>query len=257
MSESDRRKRISGVAIVTSAIAVAAIAAVSVVLLNRNAEQPPVTLPEFARLADAPDASLHGTVAYFSKDSGCVRAVEAAGAPAQDVLCIDDTEGLYGPALEFLADGRLAITLMEGSPGAGTVAWQKVADLGTGAVADTPAADLPASAEEALGTSAIPDNRGLRITTQDDRIEIIVYGSGAQRYVYAENGPPGYHLGFDPIWSPDGEWFVIDEGRLLIVTIAHPPTAHILADDPGWIGPASGPGFPVIAFTSDDLLTGG
>jgi len=37
--------------------------------------------PEFASLADAPDPSLSGTVAYFDDESLCVRVVAAAGQP--------------------------------------------------------------------------------------------------------------------------------------------------------------------------------
>ncbi|MBU1866843.1 MAG: hypothetical protein KKE89_10540 [Actinobacteria bacterium] len=257
MQATDRRKRIVGIVTLIAMAAAVMIAGVTTVLLTRSAEQPPVTLPEFASLADAPDSDLHGTVAYYSTESGCVRVVPVSGAPVADLVCLHEPEGRYGPALMFRPDGRLAITMMEGSPATGTVAWQKVVDPGTGIVEDTPAAGLPASVEEALATYPVPSTRGLRSTSQDDRIEITVYGLGAQRYVYAENGPPGYHLAYDPIWSPDGEWILIDDTRLLVVTVSHPPITRILAADPGWIGPASGTGFPVIAFTPDDLPIGG
>ena len=46
--------------------------------------------PDFASLAQQPDSSLQGTVAYFAGQSRCVRVVAAAGQPDKDVLCVGD-----------------------------------------------------------------------------------------------------------------------------------------------------------------------
>lgn len=44
--------------------------------------------PDFPSLAQQPDSSLQGTVAYFADQSRCVRVVAAAGQPEKDVLCV-------------------------------------------------------------------------------------------------------------------------------------------------------------------------
>ena len=105
--------------------------------------------PEFPALADAPDPSLHGTVAYFAMvgdpktqiQSGCVRVVAAAGAPSQDVLCVTDAGYDTGPQLAFLPDGRLEVTMFSWPTDQPlVVAWQKIVDVRTGETEDVPAA---------------------------------------------------------------------------------------------------------------------
>jgi hypothetical protein len=75
--------------------------------------------PEFASLAESPDSSLQGTVAYLADQSGCVRIVAAAGQPSKDVLCLPgrdmskaEKEGKeIGLQLVWLPDGRLELTM--------------------------------------------------------------------------------------------------------------------------------------------------
>lgn len=241
------------IVVVAVVAAVAAAAAVATVVLTHRAEQPPSSLPDLPLLADAPDPGLRGTVAYFSTTSGCVRVVAASGADSRDVLCPDDAAGLAGPALAFTDDGRLAVTALSGDL---VPVWQRIVDPVSGAVEEVAAAGLPATLEDALGEPPAPAGLGLRVDTEVGSLGIVVYGSGAPRFVYQEYGPPVYLLAYDPIWSPDGEWFLIDEGRLVVVTIRNPATARILATDQGSFGADLPDRTPLAAVTGDDLLAG-
>lgn len=82
-------------------------------------------LPAFPSLAQTPDASLHGTVAYFAEGSRCVRIVAAAGQPAKDLLCVPEPDMARavelgtkedGPQLVWRADGRLEVTMFRADP---------------------------------------------------------------------------------------------------------------------------------------------
>ena len=153
-----RRSRvIVGLVITVVAAVVVAIGFVIVsVVIDRSWQR-----TEFESLAEHPDSSLQGTIAYLADDSQCVRIAAAAGQPAKDVLCLESQDvakatklgKLIGPQLVWLPDGRLEVTMfrMTDPPGPTFRAgWQKIVDVRTGVVEDVPAADVPSVAN--LGT---------------------------------------------------------------------------------------------------------
>ena len=77
-------------------------------------------LPTFPSLAEQPDASVRGTVAYFANDPGCIRLVAAAGQPSKDAywipqqdLAVKPAQGDQpaGPQLVWLPDDSLEVTI--------------------------------------------------------------------------------------------------------------------------------------------------
>ena len=220
-------------------------------------------VPEFPSLADDPDPSLHGTVAYFAMDEqektqvtgGCVRVVAAAGAPSREVLCIDGRDHEVGPQLAFLPDGRLEVTMFSRSPDQPLVtAWQKIVDVRTGETEDVPAAQLP---EEPFGQGATVAPTGEQISTdlQANTARLVLTDAdGVSRTLWSADVPPDYRIG--AIWAPNWEWILAYDGRLLVVTLDDPARIRVLASEAWALGEYAGLEPPLVfyAITDADLL---
>ncbi len=244
-----------GIALVVGILAVVGVAVVPDMVRG---------VPSFPSLADTPDPSLHGTVAYFDDGSRCVRIVAAAGRPAKDVLClpamdVPSAQKLgkeIGPQLVWRTDGQLEVTMfrMPFTPGPGlNPGWQKVVDVRTGTVTDTPEADVPYEANTTSQPSVSPSGARLTWTSDDQtgRVRITVTDANGTRTLLSARGPGSYTYGLHAVfWPPDGRWVAADDGRLLVITPSEPPVTRVLVDRPG--GPLED--FPRFAVTSADLL---
>lgn len=208
--------------------------------------------PEFPSLVDVPDPSLQGTVAY--SEGSCVRVVAAAGGPSRDVLCFEGDEG-EGPQLVFLPDGRLEITMFEW-PAEQSVrgAWQKIVDLDTGSVEETPAAEVPDLPIPAADSPVGPNGERIVATARGGQLTIVLEGPSGARTLLSAEGNPDYRLVSPPVWSPDGRWILAheaDEGRLLLVTVADPPQTRVLVEH---LASFTSSGIVGVAVTGFDLL---
>jgi hypothetical protein len=227
------------------AVPVAVIAAVAVavlvVLIVRDVGR---GVPEFDSLAEHPDPSLHGTVAYFAGETGCVRIVAAAGQPSKDVICLpppDMTKAAAlgtkedGPQLVWRPDGRLEVTMFRSDPKTGTFSagWQKVVDVSTGLAEDVPAADVPSSPD--LTTHPVVSPSGQRIATRSDeqsgRIEVTLTDAKGTRTLLSARGPGKYTYRLaSAFWAPNWQWIAADDGRILVITPGDRPTTRVLTD---------------------------
>jgi hypothetical protein len=202
--------------------------------------------PEFASLAANPDPTLVGTVAYVAED-GCVRAVAASGQPSEQVYCLPDQDPKTaqvsgkesGPQLVWLDDGRLEITMFSwtGTPGPNgpdlTAAWQRIVDVGTGKVTETPRGDLPA--ELNLDTHPTVSPQGEQVTFTSDpasgRVSVSLTNAGGTRTLLSATGPASYTYGLTTaFWSPSWDWIAVDDGRILVITATDPPVTRVLVD---------------------------
>lgn len=126
-------------------------------------------LPEFGSLSEQPDTSLHGTVAFFAADTGCVRIVAASGLSARNALCISAADlavkpelGIKpaGPQLVWLPDGRLQVTMFLWRPQPGapvySAGWQKIVDVATGKVDIVPTSQVPSTPNTSTESSVNP-----------------------------------------------------------------------------------------------------
>lgn len=262
-SAGHRRRR---VVIVLVAVVVAAIVAVPVLLVVGHLVGAR-DMPVFPSLADTPDATLQGTVAYVDSSTGCVRVVAASGAPSKEVLCFPplDPETAktlgkpIGPQLIWRTDGRLEVTMfrMTDPPGPGVrPGWQKVVDVRTGAVTDVPDAEAPTTAD--LGARTVVRDDGARLTTTSDpssgHITItLTDNAGRSRTLLDVRGPGEYTYGLEAaFWSPDGRWVVADDGRILFITPDEPPVVRMLLGPRTTLG--GDPQFARIAVTTTNLL---
>jgi hypothetical protein len=222
--------------------------------------------PEFPALADAPDPSLHGTVAYFAMagdpktqiNSGCVRVVAAAGAPSKELLCVTDAGYDTGPQLAFLPDGRLEVTMFSWPTDQPLVAgWQRVVDVRTGEIQDVPAAQLPA-APSVQGMAVTPTGEQIVADTGGNKAGLVLIAAdGASRTVWSAEVSPDYSI--HAIWAPNWEWALAYDGRLLVVTVDEPARIRVLVAEPGGLGGwgSTDPQIATYAVTEADLLAEG
>jgi hypothetical protein len=194
--------------------------------------------PAFPVLADDPDPSLRGTIAYYSLETACVRLIAAAGEPSRDVLCLPastgKTQGFYGPLLAWLPDGRLQVTaFFQAEDLSFSRGWQKIVEIATGAVEEVPAAEVPAAPPEIAAPAAGPNGEQIEIRSDGGRVEIVLTGAGGSRSLLATKGDSEYRIDASPTWSPDGRWIVVEDahGRILLITVGEPAVTRLLTAD--------------------------
>lgn len=228
-------------------------------------------LPKFVSLAERPDASLHGTVAYFANDTGCIRLVAAAGWPSKDVYCIPQADltvkpaqGLKpaGPQLIWRADDRLEVTMFFWTPVSGQPAiyrpgWQKIVDVRTGQVESVPAEQVPPTPNTATQptVSATGQRVDFSLNGSTGRAKVTLTDSTGTRTLLSVHGPGEYGYRFGPVfWAPNWQWIAAsDDGRILIITPGDPSVTRVLVTNSGG-GAGGGTAGPAFAVTSSNLL---
>ncbi len=181
--------------------------------------------PTFSSLAEHPDRSLHGTIAYIAPypHDNCIRVVAASGATSKQVACVDGAAG----ELEWLPDGRLQSTRYKGGEGtADTKRW--IINVDTGAVETIPKEKIPPRTD---APTVVVGPDGERVTTKSSRGRLtttLTTGQGT-RTLLSVGAPDTYTFG-PPVWNRDGSWFVVkdDLDRLLLVTTADPSRTRVL-----------------------------
>ena len=228
-------------------------------------------LPSFPSLAEQPDTSLHGTVAYFANDTGCVRIIAASGQGSKDVLCLSQSDlavkpeqGIKpaGPQLVWLADGRLEVTMFLWTPAPGppvyTPGWQKVVDVRTGKVDEVAAAQVPSTPNTSTEPTVSPNGErvGYTLDGASGRVTVTLTDSSGTRTLLAARGPGEYTYQFGPaFWAPNWKWIAAsDDGRILIITPGAPSVTRVLVTRSG-AGAGGGTAGPAFAVTSSDLLS--
>lgn len=234
-----RRARPVIIAVVVVGVAVAvAVVVVAVQLLRAATWQEPA----YPSLQKNPDPSVHGTVAYLSDDTSCVRIIAAGGGRSQEVYCLpeQDVEKAkqlgkeQGPQLVWLDDGRLEITMfrMTDPPGpAFEPGWQKLVDVRTGEVENVPDSDAPSEANRETHPMVNADGQRL-VLTNADKVELVLEDGSGSRTLLSVNVPPEATYGMPAaFWSPDGRWIAADDGRLLVIVPDDPPVIRVLTDE--------------------------
>ncbi len=237
---SPRRARPLAVLLVSVAVAVVVVLVLVAVQLFQAASW---RKPDFPSLAANPDPSLHGTVAYLSDATNCVRVVAAAGRPDKELYCLPEPDmdvakqlgKELGPQLVWRDDGRLEITMfrMTDPPGPSfNPGWQRIVDVRTGEVEDVPAADVPSAANRQTHPMVNADGQELELTSADGDVELTRVDETGSRTLLAVDSNPeaGYHVPA-AFWAPDGKWVAADDGRILVIVPSDPPVVRVLTED--------------------------
>ena len=229
-------------------------------------------LPSFPSLAEQPDSSLHGTVAYFANNTGCIRIVAAAGQPSKDVLCIPQQDLTVkpklggkpaGPQLVWLADNRLEVTMffwtpVSGKPPTHSGSWQKIVDVRTGKIENVPAAQVPSAPNTTTQPTVSPTGQQVRyhLNGNAGRVTVTLTDNTGTRTLLSAHGPGEYTYRFGPAsWAPNWQWIAAsDDGRILVITPGNPSVTRVLVTGSGG-GAGGGTAGPAFAVTGSYLLT--
>ena len=226
-----------GVVVAVAAVFVL-VTGLAIVAFHRREARP---LPTFPSLAEHPDQSLSGTVAYYASDTRCIRIVAAAGAPSKQVWCLP-LEGPstwvkvgkpVGPQLVWLADGRLEVTMFRMKPTKGTksappltAGWQKIVDVRSGEVEDVPASKVPSTPNESTQPTVSPHGERIRWTenASTGQATVTLTTATGTRTLLSVHGPGEYTYQFGPaFWAPNWQWIAAsDDGRALVITPTNP-----------------------------------
>lgn len=256
-----------GILIGVGTVIVAVVAVVAVGIIQMLTTH----VPSFPSLAAHPDPSIVGTVAYVDGQTGCVHVVAAAGSPDKQVYCVppfspakSPTEGkASGPQLRWLPGGRLEVTMFRAfmgkdQPPTYGPGWQRVVDVRTGVVTQTPADKVPSTPDLTLQPTTSPTGQRLTSTSDRGHVKIVLADSTGSRTLLEARGPSDYTYTLrTAFWSPTWQWVVADDGRILVVTTGATPTTRVLtaASKGGAFYGADEPMFARFAVTADNLLT--
>lgn len=189
-----------------------------------------IPLPDFPSLAEQPDPSIPGTVAYVAfDDDPCLVTVPASGRGVVEwVWCGRQ----YVEFPSWTADGLLVVVDYTAQPS------YLLIDPTTGTAVDRiPQDGQPGEPVPLPYPSTVRQERpdGARVRTDGLRggeASVIVRIDGEdQAILTVENAPSDYSF-VDAQWSPDGAWVLVSDtaGRLLIVGADGNPAARVLVD---------------------------
>jgi hypothetical protein len=230
-------------------------------------------VPGFASLAENPDPSLQGTVAYYDSHTACVRLVAAAGQPSRELYCLPHESTAEwvkfgkpaGPQLVWRADGRLEITMFRMVPLNSKQktapvlqpGWQKIVDPHTGAVENVAAADVPSAPRPNTGPTVSPNGQRIawRASAQTGKVRVQLTDTNGTRTLLSVHGPGEYGYQFGPVfWAPNWQWIAAtDDGRILVITPNDPSVTRVLVTDSGG-GAGGGSAGPEFAVTTENLF---
>ena len=195
----------------------------------------PTQNPTFPLLSETPDSSLRGTVAYYDNPSRCIKAVSASGAKSKTVMCMEDFDAAkaqkegkpVGWNITWLPDNRLEITeflmLTTGSTPTFKPSWQKVIDVITGAIQETPSAQIPQLPTSGARTTVSPEGSKISFTSDSGHgVVTLTDKAGKVQVLLDVKGDPETYRLNSAHWSPDFKWVAVDDGHLLITTITDP-----------------------------------
>jgi hypothetical protein len=208
----------------------------------RDIQRQALPTPTFPSLADAPDAALHGTVAFISEAKrsedpsrqACARVALASGAAARDVHCWPIDQPAQATAV-WTDDGRLLVTSFREPQGDGAPEpeWAKYVDVATGRTEDVPADRLGAGAEPSSGPRANPEGQRLLLEGGEGDAVIHLFGPGDEERNLLEvtDANPSWSIQAGPVWSPDFTWVMSWDTGLLVTTTDDTPRTRTLAEE--------------------------
>lgn len=192
-------------------------------------------LPDYPSLADDPDPSIPGRIAFVRLgERTCLHVVPAAGGSARRLLCSDEESwgrgqvAWFGGPIRWTRDGLIVVQAF-GPAGSEAI----VVHPETGRVLER------ISVEEPLAERPLPGIDDVR----SDGAKLIVSRSGGDaalgitpvdaspRELARVSGPPTYAF-WEARWSPDGEWILVRDSNqdILVARASEGTRLRLLAD---------------------------
>lgn len=213
--------------LVAAGLAVLVAAAVTAVILVFGY----VPLPAFPSLADRPDPSIPGTVAFVRWDrEPCVFTVPASGGEPHEVLCRSDHAFIQDP-VAWTPDGRLLVHAYEEFGGPVVM----VVDPVSGQELDRIGLDErtgPGRLFEADRARAEREDGARVLTARRDPVSVAVrLPDGETRVLFEVDRAPRDYAFFRGQWSPDGGWILVEDShrRLVVMGADGEPGPQVLA----------------------------
>lgn len=212
-------------AIVSIVAAVSVLAVVTAIIFLFGV----IPLPEFPSLADQPDPSIPGTVAYVEfDDTPCLVTLPASGGDPDEVWCGRQ----YVEFPSWTADGLLVVLDYTQQPS------YLLIDPTTGTEVDRiPQTSQPGEPVPlpypADGRQERPDGARVRADgLRGGETSVVVRIDGTDQTILTVERAPSDYSFIEAQWSPDGAWVLVSdsEGRLLIVGADGTPGARVLVD---------------------------
>ncbi len=192
-------------------------------------------LPDFPSLADRPDPSIPGRVAFVRfGERPCVHVVPAGGGAARRLLCSDEDTwergevAWFGGPIRWTRDGRIVVQAF-GPAGSEAI----VVHPETGRVLDRIAVEEPLAERPLPGSDDVRSDGAKLIVRRSGREAVLGFApvDASPREVARVSGPPTYTF-WEARWSPDGEWILVRDSNqdLLVVRAADRAPVRLLAD---------------------------
>jgi hypothetical protein len=219
-----------------------------------------LSAPDFPFLADEPDQSLHGTVAFVATTTNagqpdaqwCLYLASASGEHRRTVACREQlkSDAAWPPIVAWLPDGRIELThyaewVDYGQGDELAPKWRLLVDPGTGAAEAVPPEEVPDTAPPPP-TAAMLGEATVRAVNEDGVAKLEITDTSGTRTLWSSEGGSSLWAIGTPTWSPDGKWLLVPDeaNRILLVTVDEPVLARVFLDEPA-----------SFAITPDDLLT--
>ena len=192
-------------------------------------------LPDYRSLADDPDPSIPGRIAFVRLgERTCLHVVPARGGPATRFLCSDEESwgrgqvAWFGGPIRWTRDGRIVVQAF-GPAGSEAI----VVDPETGRVLERISVQEPIAERPLPGTDDVRSDGAKLIVRPagEDAALGIAPVDASPREVARVSGPPTYAF-WEARWSPDGEWILVRDSNedLLVARAREGAELRLLAD---------------------------
>jgi hypothetical protein len=192
-------------------------------------------LPDYPSLADDPDPSIPGRIAFVRLgERTCLHVVPAGGGDARRLLCSDEESwgrgevAWFGGPIRWTRDGRIVVQAF-GPAGSEAIVVQPE----TGRVLERISVSEPLAERPLPGTDDVRSDGAKLIVrpTGGDAALGIAPVDASPREIARVSGPPTYAF-WEVRWSPDGEWVLVRDSNqdLLVVRAAEGAPLRLLAD---------------------------
>lgn len=229
-------------ALIVGAVLLVAVLAFVGIAVVRDVRRQGLPSPSFPPLADAPDAALHGTIAFISeakhgedpRRQACARVALASGLAARDAFCWTIDQPAQATAV-WTDDGWLLVTSFLAPEGdrAPEPQWAKRVDVATGRIEDVRADRLGVGAEPSSGPRTDPEGRRLLLESGGGEAVIHLFGPDDEERKLLEvtDANTSWSIQSGPVWSPDFTWVMSWDTGLLLTTTSDTPRTRTLAHE--------------------------